>query len=104
MGYDVGQRRLASIRRLVDVGLHSFPTGWAQVTSCSPGSTMDRQNSHRKLSRRDQVNTKGCTKEIRTKLLPGHVARAMNPHELVMNSNPSIQEGKEAAGHTTGHQ
>jgi hypothetical protein len=28
----------------------------------------------------------------------------MNPHELVSNNNPSIQQGKEVTGHSTGHQ
>jgi hypothetical protein len=28
----------------------------------------------------------------------------MNAHELVTNDNPSIREGKEATGHSTGRQ
>lgn len=50
------------------------------------------------------MNNQRCAKEARTKFLPGHVGRTMNAHELVSNNNPSIQEGKEAPGHTTGQQ
>ncbi|WP_354260933.1 hypothetical protein [Arthrobacter sp. OAP107] len=50
------------------------------------------------------MNTQRRTKETHTEYLTGHVGRAMNAHELVTNNNPSIQEGKEAPGHSTGHQ
>jgi hypothetical protein len=50
------------------------------------------------------VNTQPRTKETRTEFLTGHVGPGMNPHEQVPNNNPSLQEGKEATGHTTGQQ
>jgi hypothetical protein len=65
---------------------------------------MKKNNSHPKPSRRNLVNTQRCDRETRIKFFPGHVGQAMNAHELVTNNNPSIQEGKEASGHTTGHQ
>ena len=51
-----------------------------------------------------KVNTQRCHRETRTEIFSGHVGRAMNAHELVTNDNPSIQEWKEATGHTTGRQ
>ena len=70
----------------------------------SPAPTMDKQISHQQPLRRNLVNTQRRDKETRTKFFPGHVGRAINAHELVTNNNPSIQEGKEAPGHSTGHQ
>jgi hypothetical protein len=66
---------------------------------------MKKQNSHHERSRRNQSeHPKMRHRETRTEFFPGHVGRAMNAHELVTNDNPSIQEGKEATGHSTGHQ
>ena len=102
------RRRNASpsgtIGQVVGVRRHKFPTGYAQVTSPSAGTTMDKQISHLQPLRRTPVNTQRRTKETRTEYLPGHVGRAMNAHELVTNNNPSIQEGKETPGHSTRHQ
>ena len=50
------------------------------------------------------MNTQRRTQETRTEYFTGHVGPGMNAHELVTNNNPSIQEGKEATGHTTGQQ
>ena len=50
------------------------------------------------------MNTQRSDKETRTEFFTGHVGRAMNAHEQVTNNNPSIQEGKEATGHSTGQQ
>lgn len=70
----------------------------------SPALTMKKQNSHQQPLRRNLVNTQRCDRETYTKFFPGHVGRAMNAHELVTNNNPSLQEGKEATGHSTVHQ
>ncbi|HEY3572849.1 MAG TPA: hypothetical protein VGK98_03385 [Arthrobacter sp.] len=37
-------------------------------------------------------------------IFTGHVARATNAHEEMGKNNQSIQESKEAPGHTTGQQ
>ena len=50
------------------------------------------------------MNTQRGTKETRTKYFTGHVGRTMKVHELVTNNNPSIQEGKEATGHSSRQQ
>ncbi|MGN7253376.1 MULTISPECIES: hypothetical protein [unclassified Arthrobacter] len=47
------------------------------------------------------MNTQRRDRETRTKFFPDHVGRAINAHELVTNNNPSIQEGKEAPGHSS---
>lgn len=65
---------------------------------------MNKQNSHQKPSRRNQVNAQQCNKETRTESFPGHVGRSMRVHELVTNDKPSLQTRKEAAGHITGPQ
>jgi hypothetical protein len=65
---------------------------------------MKKQNSHPKQSRRSQVNNQRLSKETRTKFSSRHVGRTLNVHELVTNNNPSIQAGKEAPGHSIGHQ
>ncbi|MDQ0618261.1 hypothetical protein [Arthrobacter globiformis] len=64
---------------------------------------MKKNNSHPKPSRRNLVNTQRCDRETRIKFFPGHVAQATDVHEQVTKDAPSIQEGKEASGHTTGH-
>ena len=81
----------------------SQPVG-AHVMPPSPAPAMKEQNSHQQPLWRNLVNTQRCAREARTKFFPGHVGRAMNAHELVSNDKPSIQLGKEAAGHTTGQQ
>ncbi|WP_306922931.1 hypothetical protein [Arthrobacter globiformis] len=50
------------------------------------------------------MNTQRPRKETGTEFFSGHVAQAKEAHELVTNNNPSIQKGKEAPGHTIGHQ
>jgi hypothetical protein len=50
------------------------------------------------------VNTKEATTKRTSNFFSGHVARAMNAHELVTINNPSIRKGKEATSHSTGHQ
>jgi hypothetical protein len=78
-------------------------TGWAQVMPPSPAPTM-KKNSHQQLLRRNLVNTQQCDKENSHGNFTGHVAGAVNAHELVRNNNPSLQGWKEATGHSTGHQ
>jgi hypothetical protein len=65
---------------------------------------MDKHISHQQPLRRNPVNTQRCNKETRTEYFSSHVGRTINAHELVTNNNPSLQEGKEATGHSTGHQ
>ncbi|MDQ0864767.1 hypothetical protein [Arthrobacter globiformis] len=50
------------------------------------------------------MNTKEATTKPTSNFFSGHVARPVNAHELVTNNNPSIRKGKEAPGHTNGHQ
>jgi hypothetical protein len=54
--------------------------------------------------RRSPVSTERRNKEPRTEFVSRHDGSALNVHELVRNDNPSIQEGKEAPGHSTAHQ
>lgn len=54
--------------------------------------------------RRSPVNYLRPRKEPRTEFVSLHDGRALNVHELVTNNNPSIQEDKEAASHSTGYQ
>ncbi|HEY3573432.1 MAG TPA: hypothetical protein VGK98_06360 [Arthrobacter sp.] len=49
------------------------------------------------------MNTQRCNKETRAEFFSSHVGRTIIAHELVTNNNPSLQEGKEATGHSTGH-
>lgn len=49
------------------------------------------------------MNIQRHGEEARKKLSSRHADRAMNTHEQVWNDNPSIQEAKEATGHSTAH-
>ena len=70
-----------------------------------PARTMKKKNNHQQLLRRNLMNTQRSQKETRTKFFSGHDGSAINVHELVANNNPSLQEWKEAARHSSaGHQ
>jgi hypothetical protein len=51
-----------------------------------------------------KVNAQRSNNKTRTEFFLSHVGRATNAHELVTNNNPSLQESKEATGHSTGQQ
>ena len=92
-----------SVGQAVRAWRHRLLAGRAQVMLPSPAPTM-KKNSHQQPIRRNLVNTQRSDKETRTEFFTGHVGRATNAHEEVTNNNPSIQEGKEAPGHSTGQQ
>ncbi|MFC9353245.1 hypothetical protein [Arthrobacter sp. NPDC057013] len=50
------------------------------------------------------MNTQRRSEETRKKFSTRHAGRDMNTHEQVWNNDTSLQEAKEATGHTTGHQ
>jgi hypothetical protein len=65
---------------------------------------MNQQNSHPKPNRRNQVTRQQRIQETGTEFSSSHVSHALKVHEQVMNDKRSIQEGKEATIHSTGHQ
>jgi hypothetical protein len=65
---------------------------------------MKKQQSQHEPRRSNQVNNQRPRRESQPEFFSRHVGRALNAHELVTNNNPSIQETKEATGHSTGHQ
>jgi hypothetical protein len=69
-----------------------------------PAPTMNKKNSGPKPRRRNPVHAQRSNKESRNDFFSSHVGRAMNAHEEVWNGKPSIQEGKEATGHSSGLQ
>lgn len=75
-----------------------------RVMSPSLGTTMKKKYIQHERSRRNWVNTQLCNQRTRTEFSSSHVGRAMNAYEQVWNGKPSIQEGKEAVGHSTGQQ
>jgi hypothetical protein len=108
MGYNVGQRCLA-------VGQYRAarwrPTAQIHYRLSTRHVVLPRTDHElaeqppRAEHEGTKVNTQRCChRETRTEFFPSHVGRAMNAHELVTNDNPSIQEGKEATGHSTGRQ
>ena len=87
----------------------------ARVNRCSPCSLgtdhvalrrchHEEAGNYLESKRRSPVSTQRHNKEPRTEFVSRHDGRALNAHELVTNTNPSIQEGKEAPDHSTGHQ
>ena len=103
MVYNAGQSCLAVGQYQSARPRPAQATDWAQVMPPSPAPTM-KKNSHQQLLRRNLVNTQQCDKENSHGNFTGHVAGAVNAHELVRNNNPSLQGWKEATGHSTGHQ
>jgi hypothetical protein len=85
---NVGQGCLAigSVEQLMESRATPIPTGWAQVMPPSPAPAVKKQNSHRRLSKRNLVNTQRlerCSHQI----FSSRGARAMNAHEVVRNNN-----------------
>jgi hypothetical protein len=62
------------------------------------GHTRNKQNSHSKPNRRNQVNRLQHIQEARTEYSSRHVAQATDVHEQVTKYVRSIVVGKEATG------